>query len=390
MREDDIQTTNNILDLSSSLEFNNSGVIKGEIEIDNIFELENNIEILVQDKIIEPTKEMQIVMVDEDYDQLGTVTVNPIPDEYIIPDGTLDVDANGDVDVTMFRMARVGVYTPPVLQDKLITIIENGTTNIVADEGYDGLNSVEVIADVKPTPPEIGFVVHEWNSSGKPVVLEYVGMEKISGTPVYTGNITEIILPSTTTSIGDSAFYNYTNLEKITMSDNVKSIGQSAFENCRKLILNKLPDALTGSLIAKSFTYCEALAIKTIPDGITKIAYSALSACNSITQLSMKNVKTIEGSNTGNSGFASSTGIIAVWMGSAITSSGFSRYSYSGCTSLRKLFIDLPRATVETFTNYQYAFMNDTSKTGIIVCNDDEGFMTKEEFDAINWSNYTE
>ena len=134
---------NNILDLSSSLDFNNSGVIKGEIEIDDIFELENNIEILVQDKIIEPTREIQTVTADEDYDQLGTVTVNPIPDEYIIPDGTLDVDANGDVDVTMFRMARVGVYTPPTLQDKEVTPTKEEQI-ISYDEDYDGLNSVIV------------------------------------------------------------------------------------------------------------------------------------------------------------------------------------------------------------------------------------------------------
>lgn len=134
---------NNILDLSSSFDFNNNNVVKGEIEIDDVFELENNIEILVQDKIIEPTKEIQTVTADEDYDQLGTVTVNPIPDEYIIPDGTLDVDANGDVDVTMFRMARVGVYTPPTLQDK--EVIPTKEEQIISyDEDYDGLNSVIV------------------------------------------------------------------------------------------------------------------------------------------------------------------------------------------------------------------------------------------------------
>ena len=134
---------NNILDLSSSFDFNNNNVVKGGIEIDDVFELENNIEILVQDKIIEPTREIQTVTVDEDYDQLGTVTVNPIPDEYIIPDGTLDVDANGDVDVTMFRMARVGVYTPPTLQDK--EVIPTKEEQIISyDEDYDGLNSVIV------------------------------------------------------------------------------------------------------------------------------------------------------------------------------------------------------------------------------------------------------
>lgn len=45
----------------------------------------------------------------------------------------------------------------PILQDKSIEITENGTTNIVADEGYDGLNTLKVTTNV-PT------------SGGEPVV----------------------------------------------------------------------------------------------------------------------------------------------------------------------------------------------------------------------------
>ena len=37
----------------------------------------------------------------------------------------------------------------PILQDKSIEITENGITNIVADEGYDGLGNIEVITDVQ-------------------------------------------------------------------------------------------------------------------------------------------------------------------------------------------------------------------------------------------------
>ena len=96
---------------------------------------------------VTPTKEQQVFNHENSYGY-DNVTVNPIPDEYIIPDGTLDVASNGDVDVTMFRMARVGVYTPPALQDKSITITENGTQSITFDEGYDGLNSVEVTANI--------------------------------------------------------------------------------------------------------------------------------------------------------------------------------------------------------------------------------------------------
>ena len=41
------------------------------------------------------------------------------------------------------------IVTDPILQDKTITITENGTTNIVADEGFDGLNNVEVITNIE-------------------------------------------------------------------------------------------------------------------------------------------------------------------------------------------------------------------------------------------------
>lgn len=40
------------------------------------------------------------------------------------------------------------IVTDSILQDKSIEITENGTTNIVADEGYNGLNNVEVVTNV--------------------------------------------------------------------------------------------------------------------------------------------------------------------------------------------------------------------------------------------------
>lgn len=120
-------------------ETNSELVMNLESEGKEIFPPLENLEVT-------PTKEQQVFNHENSYGY-DEVIVEPIPDEYIIPDGTLDVDANGDVDVTMFRMARVGVYTPPTLQDKEITINENGTHDITYDEGYDGLNQVSVTVD---------------------------------------------------------------------------------------------------------------------------------------------------------------------------------------------------------------------------------------------------
>lgn len=76
------------------------------------------------------------------------VVVNSIPNEYIIPSGTLSVTENKTYDVTEYSKVNASVHLVPNLQDKIITITEPGIQNITADEGYDGLNSVKIISSV--------------------------------------------------------------------------------------------------------------------------------------------------------------------------------------------------------------------------------------------------
>ena len=97
---------------------------------------------------VTPTKEQQTFTHENSYGY-DNVTVNPIPDEYIIPDGTLPITENTTYDVRKFARVTASVRPAPNLQDKEITINENGTHNIVADEEYDGLNQVEVIVEVE-------------------------------------------------------------------------------------------------------------------------------------------------------------------------------------------------------------------------------------------------
>ena len=55
---------------------------------------------------------------------------------------------------------------------------------------------------------------------------------------LYLNNklVTDLVIPNSVTSIGDSAFRNYSGLTSITIPDSVTSIGDSAFEDCYKLI----------------------------------------------------------------------------------------------------------------------------------------------------------
>ena len=73
----------------------------------------------MQEKEITPTKEIQIVEPDRNYDGLSKVIVDKIPDEYIIPQGNLEISQNGTYDIT--NKESVNVDVQPNLQIKNAT-----------------------------------------------------------------------------------------------------------------------------------------------------------------------------------------------------------------------------------------------------------------------------
>lgn len=103
-------------------------------------EFPNVVLVNLQEKEVTPTKEKQQIKADQPYDGLSKVVVNAIPDEYIIPEGTRNINQNGDYDVR--EKATVVVNIPKkVLGSKTIT--ENGVYNPIND-GLDGYNYVNV------------------------------------------------------------------------------------------------------------------------------------------------------------------------------------------------------------------------------------------------------
>lgn len=97
----------------------------------------------LQEKEVVPTKETQIVEPDKDYTGLSKVTVEPIPSEYIVPNGEVEFTKNGIYDVTDKASAKVNV---PEKKFGTKTITSNGTYKAI-DDNLDGYS--EVIADVQ-------------------------------------------------------------------------------------------------------------------------------------------------------------------------------------------------------------------------------------------------
>lgn len=100
-----------------------------------------NVQPSLQKKSVTPTKSSQPVSADEGYYGLSQVTVNPIPSNYIVPSGTVNISENKTVDVTQYASATVNVRPP--LQDKTVTPAKNSQV-ISPDDSYYGLSGVTV------------------------------------------------------------------------------------------------------------------------------------------------------------------------------------------------------------------------------------------------------
>ena len=88
------------------------------------------------------------------------------------------------------------------------------------------------------------------------------------------------------TSIGDSAFYDCTNLILTALPEMLITIGKWSFYKCEKLSLTKLPPRVT-TIGDEAFTECYKLSLKDFPTSLVSIGDWAFTVCTGLTSITL-------------------------------------------------------------------------------------------------------
>ena len=211
--------------------------------------------------------------------------------------------------------------------------------------------------------------------SGKVIIPESVEHEGATYSVTSIGesaffdcsNLTSVSIPNSVTSIGSSAFYRCSGLTSVTIPSSVTSIGSGAFSDCFSLTSVHISDIaawcnigfvstysnplyyahhlyMNGeevkdlvipnsveSIGAYAFAGCSALTSVTIPNSVTSIGSSAFYGCSGLTSVTIPNSVT----SIGSAAFSGCSGLTSVTIPNSVTSIGEAAFRYcSGLTSV--------------------------------------------------------
>ena len=163
--------------------------------------------------------------------------------------------------------------------------------------------------------------------------------------------IRSYIIPSSVTSIGDSAFMGCS-LEEVAIPDSVTSIGDHAFEDCFSLTGIVIPDSVT-SIGTWTFCGCESLSSLVLPDGVTSIGDNAFRGCSFLNSV----VIPCGVSCIGDCAFWGCRSLKSLVIPNSVTSIGDG--AFYGCTSLTDIVIPNSVTSIGDGAFDDYNFLND-------------------------------
>ncbi len=168
-------------------------------------------------------------------------------------------------------------------------------------------------------------------------------------------------IPTTVTTIGESAFYYCTGLTSVTIPTSVTTFGANAFSYCSGLTSVYIPSTVT-TIGNNVFSYCIGLTSVTIPSTVTTIGSSAFYNCTGLASVTIPSAVT----SIGNSAFYNCTGLTSFNMNSKpimVLSSTFTGINFATCI----LNVPYSTRTLYTAADFWKSFTNIVELTSGLV-----------------------
>ena len=231
-----------------------------------------------QEKTATPTKNTQNITPDTGY-YLSKVVVNPIPSEYIIPSGSIDITANGTYDITNHKSANINVPIPDGY------IIPTGSQDITENGTYDITDKSQVVVNVASSGESTLKKLLDYTKSCYNMFRENASINVMNDYFQFndTSNVTNM----------SYMFWYCSNLVSVPLFDTSKVTNMAMmFFRCTQL--RNVPQFDTSKVTNMSDMFNGCPYLETLPqfDMIkTTNASNMFNACSKLTNLTLLNIK---------------------------------------------------------------------------------------------------
>ena len=194
----------------------------------------------------------------------------------------------------------------------------------IGDRAFCGCSSLKYISIPKSVICLNGNPFAEWNGKLECLTPNYIyeddilfNKDKSRIISFRNQNVKSYIIPSSVTSIGDSAFYRCISLSEIVIPPSVASIGDWAFSCCYSLSEIVIPSSVT-SIGDSAFLCCASLSEIFIPSNVTSIGDWAFYGCYSLSEIVIPSSVT----SIGDCAFCSCDSLSEIVIPSSVTNIG--------------------------------------------------------------------